>query len=210
MNDLSPNRHHANLCLLHVSPYSGHPPMGASWQPKEPVGRFMRSAAPWCLRRVALCCVPAPDAVGTERGLQPGDVRGRAWGGIDLHGLSERGPRLAAVCDAELVLLQSGGRRLITRPRLRQSRVPRPGTTIWLPPATGPGAGLFVRQAGAAGAARAMGVTAPRHHLPEPGRQVRRFAGGRNPPDGTFARVSRQGRAQRAGPAAGREGWTGT
>ena len=39
----------------------------------------------------------APYAVGTERGLQPGDVRGRAQVGVDLHGTGERSARLVAV-----------------------------------------------------------------------------------------------------------------
>src|SRR5271166_2197377 len=51
--------------------------------------------------RRAFCVWPAPDAVGAERGLQPGDVRGSAEGGVDLHGPGERIPRLAAVVRAE-------------------------------------------------------------------------------------------------------------
>jgi hypothetical protein len=44
---------------------------------------------------------PEPDAVGAECGLEPGDVGGRAQGGVDLHGGSERGPCLTAVAGAE-------------------------------------------------------------------------------------------------------------
>ena len=44
---------------------------------------------------------PAPDAVSAERGLQPGDVRGSAQGGIDLHGAGECGPCLATVASVD-------------------------------------------------------------------------------------------------------------
>jgi len=50
-----------------------------------------------------------------------------------------------------------------------------------------------------------MGVTGSRRPPPAPGRQVRRFSGGSNPAGGTFASVSRQGRAQRGR----RAGWLG-
>ena len=45
--------------------------------------------------------------MSAERGLQPGDVRGRAQGGIDLDGAGKRAPRLAAVTDPDE--LYSGG-----------------------------------------------------------------------------------------------------
>ena len=51
---------------------------------------------------------PAADAVVAERGPQPGDVRGGAQRGIDLHGTGDRRPRLAAVASADEVR----GRRL--------------------------------------------------------------------------------------------------
>jgi hypothetical protein len=44
---------------------------------------------------------PAPDAVGAERGLEPGDVRGGAQVGVDLGSPGERVPRLAAVVGVE-------------------------------------------------------------------------------------------------------------
>ena len=46
---------------------------------------------------------PALDAVGAERGLQPGHVCGRAQGGVDLHSAGERIPRLAPVAGVDEV-----------------------------------------------------------------------------------------------------------
>ena len=56
----------------------------------------------------------APNAVGAERGLQPRDIRRRAQGGVDLHGVGERGPRLAAVPSVDEV---PGGRLQRLRPQ---------------------------------------------------------------------------------------------
>ena len=55
-----------------------------------------------------LACGSAPDAAGAERGLHPGEVCGRAQGGVDLNGLGERLPRLAAVVGVD----ELSGRRL--------------------------------------------------------------------------------------------------
>ena len=57
---------------------------------------------------------PAPDAVGAERGLQPGDVRGRAQEGVDLHGTAECAARLAAVGGTDELF---GGRLQRLRPQ---------------------------------------------------------------------------------------------
>ena len=83
---------------------------------------------------------PAPDAVGAERGLQPGDVRGRAQRGVDLHGAGERGPRLAAVVGVDEV----PGRRL---QRLRPLQRPA-GLVVALRGREQPG-GVVVQQAAA-------------------------------------------------------------
>jgi len=64
-------------------------------------------AVPAALRPPVLGVRPAPDAVGAEGGLDPGYVRGRAQGGVDLHGPGERVPRLAAVAGVDEV---PGGR----------------------------------------------------------------------------------------------------
>ena len=44
-----------------------------------------------------LACGPRRMPWARNAGLQPGDVRGRAQRGVDLHGPGERGPRLVAV-----------------------------------------------------------------------------------------------------------------
>ena len=90
--------------------------------------------------RRAFCVWPAPDAVGAERGLQPGHVRGRAQGGVDLHGPGERIPRLAAVVGVDEVL---GGR----LQRLRAQQRPA-GVVITLRGREQPG-GIMVQQAAA-------------------------------------------------------------
>src|SRR5439155_18868032 len=66
--------------------------------------------APWLGRLLS------PEAVGLERGLQPGRVRARAQPGVNLHGGGEGGPGLAAVVD----IYEKPGRRLHgLRPRQR-------------------------------------------------------------------------------------------
>ena len=54
-----------------------------------------REAVPAAARPPVLGVRPAPDAVGAERRLPPGDVRGRAERGVGLTARSERGPRWA-------------------------------------------------------------------------------------------------------------------
>jgi hypothetical protein len=60
-----------------------------------------REAGPATPRPPVLGVRPAPDAVGPEGGLQPGDVGGSAQGGVNLHRTGERGPRLPTVAGAD-------------------------------------------------------------------------------------------------------------
>ena len=78
--------------------------------------------------------------MGAERGLQPGDVRGRAQGGVDLHGLGERGPRLVAVVGVDEV---PGGRLQRLGPQQRPA-----GVVVALRGRQQPG-GIMVQQAAA-------------------------------------------------------------
>ena len=72
------------------------------------------------LRPPVLGVRPAPDAVGAERGLQPGDVGGRAQRGVDLDGRGEGGPRLVAVVGVDEV---PGGRLQRLGPQQRPAGV---------------------------------------------------------------------------------------
>ena len=66
-----------------------------------------REAVPAAARLPVLGVRPAPYAVGPERSLQPGNVRGRAQQVVDLHGIGEGGPGLATIAGLDEV---PGGR----------------------------------------------------------------------------------------------------
>ncbi len=83
---------------------------------------------------------PAPDAASPERGLEPGDVRDRAQGGVGLHGPGEHGPRLAEVAGVG----ELPGRRL---QRLRLLQRPA-GVVVPFRGREQPG-GLMIQQAAA-------------------------------------------------------------
>ena len=99
----------------------------------------VRLSQPLCARR-CLACGPRRMPWARNVGLQPGDVRGRAQRGVDLHGRGERGPRLDPVVGVDEV----PGRRL---QRLRPLQRPA-GVLVALRRREQPG-GIAVEQAAA-------------------------------------------------------------
>jgi hypothetical protein len=77
------------------------PPHRAGDRPDRPAQGPLGSPGCTPLCAPVLGVRPAPDAVRAERGLEPGDVRGRAEAVVDIDGLGERVPGRTAVAGVD-------------------------------------------------------------------------------------------------------------